>query len=112
MIEPTYDGVKRKPKGGYVAIRGAIRRAESLAYEALPTGHPTAHEIHAALTEALEIVDAVLFPAGGCAGPECTNPVPDKGMGRPALYCSRRCKDRAAYRARKERGQRKSGAAS
>lgn len=109
MTEPTYDGLTRnRPaiKRSYDAIRGAIQRAESLAYDALPTGHPTAHEVHAALMEALELVNLVLFPAGGCAGPECTKPVPDKGMGRPALYCSRRCKDRAAYRARKERAQR------
>lgn len=109
MTAPTYDGLTRnRPtmKRSYDAIRGAIQRAESLAYDAMPTGHPTAHEVHAALVEALDLVNLVLFPAGGCAGPECTKPVPDKGMGRPALYCSRRCKDRAAYRARKERVQR------
>lgn len=109
MSEPTNDGLTRnRParKSSYDAIRGAIQRAESAAWAAIPTSHPTAETVHTAVLEALEMVNAVLFPAGGCAGPECTNPVPDKGIGRPAVYCSRRCKDRAAYRARKERAQR------
>jgi len=106
MTEPTYDGLKRTPKSGYAAIRVAIQRAEAEAWAAIPTGHPTAETVHAAVREALELVNAVLFPSGGCAGPECSNTVPDKGIGRPALYCSRRCKDRAAYRARKDRAQR------
>lgn len=109
MTEPTYDGLKRKPKSGYAVIRAAVQRAESLAYDALTTGHPTAHEVYAATLEALELINAVLFPAGGCAGPECSNTVPDKGIGRPALYCGPRCKDRAAYMRKRQRAGRREG---
>lgn len=36
-------------------------------------------------------------PVTGCAGPGCTNPIPDRSGAR---YCSRACQQRA-YRARK-----------
>ncbi|MFI7357335.1 CGNR zinc finger domain-containing protein [Streptomyces avidinii] len=104
--DPTSGGLTRNrpaSKGSYKGIRGALQRAEAAAWDGVIADHPTAQEIHNAVREALTLVDAVLFPEGGCAGPGCTDPVPDKGIGRPARYCSPRCKDRAAYRARKER---------
>lgn len=94
------------PNPGYEEIREAMQRAEYTAWEAVGTGHPTAETVHAHIREALALVESVLFPAGGCAGPDCANPVPDKGIGRPALYCGTRCRDRAKYRARKQREQR------
>lgn len=86
-------------------IRGALQRAEAAAWEA----GAAAEDVHAHVRHALKLVEAVLFPTDGCAGPDCPNPVPDKGIGRPALYCSARCKDRAAYLARKQRAQRGAG---
>jgi hypothetical protein len=91
---------------GYEEIRGALQRAECTAWDAIGKGGQTADEVHACVSEALKLVESLLFPAGGCAGPDCSNAVPDKGIGRPALYCSARCRDRAKYRARKQRAQR------
>jgi hypothetical protein len=90
---------------GYEEIRGALQRAEEAAWEA----GPAAEDVHAYVRHALSLVESVLFPAGGCAGPDCSDPVPDKGIGRPALYCSTRCRDRAKYLARKQRAQRGAG---
>ncbi|MFI8422345.1 hypothetical protein [Streptomyces sp. NPDC085479] len=90
-------------------IRRHVAEAEEAARDALFTGDLTAPKVHESIASALEMVDALLFPAGGCAGPDCTNPVPHKGLGRPALYCGQRCRDRAAYRARKERAAQREG---
>jgi hypothetical protein len=48
-------------------------------------------------------IRAVLAAQRGepCAGPACGNAVEYSGVGRPALYCSRRCRDRAAYVAKR-----------
>ncbi|MFC7922216.1 CGNR zinc finger domain-containing protein [Streptomyces cinereoruber] len=110
--DPTSGGLTRNrpaTKSGYAVIRGAVQQAREAAWLALDSNHPAAGKAYESISEALALVDAVLFPVGGCAGPECTNPVPDKGIGRPARYCSPRCKDRAAYRARKERAAQRKG---
>ncbi|GAU69917.1 Syd protein [Streptomyces sp. NBRC 110611] len=110
--DPTFRGAtrnQRSSKGSYALIRGAIQHAEELAWSAIASGHPTAEELHGAMREALEFVDAILFPAEGCEGPDCSNPLQYKGVGRPARYCSARCKDRAAYRAKRQRLQRGEG---
>lgn len=41
-----------------------------------------------------------------CIGPECGNPIEYKGAGRPAVYCGKPCRDRAAYRRKREKAQR------
>jgi hypothetical protein len=33
-------------------------------------------------------------PPAGCAAPDCTNPLPPRGKGRPARYCSPACRAR------------------
>ncbi|MFF9188350.1 hypothetical protein [Streptomyces rochei] len=89
-------------------IRKAVQRAEAAAWEAIGTGGPKAEAAHEYARLALALVDEILFPANRCAGPECVNPVQDKGIGRPALYCGQRCKDRAAYARKRQRAQRES----
>ncbi|MEV1009807.1 hypothetical protein [Streptomyces sp. NPDC049881] len=111
MTDKTIEALTRTghPNGHrFTQIRKAIQRTEAAAREAMETGHPKAEEAYEYACLALAAVDAILFPANGCAGPDCVNPVQDKGFGRPALYCGPRCKDRAAYLARKERRQRES----
>lgn len=111
MTEQTNEVLTRNGSANerdFSRIRKALQRTEAAARGALETGHPKAEEAyeHARLT--LALVDEILFPANRCAGPDCVKPVQDKGFGRPAKYCDRRCKDRAAYRTRKEKAQRES----
>ncbi|MFF4578237.1 hypothetical protein ACFY15_07535 [Streptomyces sp. NPDC001373] len=96
-------------KGSRAMIRRHIADAEQATREAMFTGDPAASSAHQSIVSALEIVDALLFPADGCAGPDCVHPVQDKGFGRPALYCGQRCRDRASYRARKQRAAQREG---
>lgn len=86
-------------------IRDHIRQAEEAAREALYAGTLTEPQVYESIASAREMTDALLFPAGGCAGPDCTLPVPEKRRGRPALYCSRRCKDKSSYLRKRQRGQ-------
>ncbi|WP_327168524.1 hypothetical protein [Streptomyces subrutilus] len=100
MNEQTNEGLTRNSNANerdFSRIRKALQRTEAAARGALETGHPKAEEAyeHARLT--LALVDEILFPANRCIGLDCVNPVQDKGIGRPALYCGQRCKDRAAY---------------
>jgi hypothetical protein len=63
------------------------------------------------LETALSIVESVLT-GQECALPTCKNPIPYREPGQPgrtALYCGKRCRDRAAYQARKQREQRGAG---
>lgn len=109
MTEETNEGLSRTRRANesrFAEIRRAIKRTETAAWEALGTGHPKAEAAYEHARIALALVDEILFPANRCAAPDCVEPVQDKGFGRPALYCGQRCKDRAAYRARKERAQR------
>lgn len=87
-------------------IRRAMERTLAATWDALGTGHPKAEEAYEHARITLALVDEILFPANRCAGPECVNPVQDKGIGRPAMYCSDRCKYRAAYARKRERAQR------
>ncbi|MFI6108642.1 CGNR zinc finger domain-containing protein [Streptomyces sp. NPDC051310] len=102
----TSEGLSRNHSAGISAfedIRYALEIARALAWDALGSGHPTAEEVHKYVSDALETVNAKLFRVARCAGPDCLETVPDKGFGRPARYCSPRCKDRAAYARKRQR---------
>lgn len=80
------------------AIRRALESAEAATWGALAGKNPDLiEEAHTRVREALKLVqDAMEAPR--CGRPECSNPVPRKPLGRPALFCSRRCRDRTRYR--------------
>ncbi|MFF7093206.1 hypothetical protein ACFY9A_12535 [Streptomyces rubradiris] len=61
--------------------------------------------VHHHVPVALQIAESVLT-GQECALPGCRNPIEYKGTGRPALYCGKGCRDRAAYRKKREREQR------
>ncbi|MFC7814324.1 hypothetical protein ACFUTR_06685 [Streptomyces sp. NPDC057367] len=109
MTDQTNEGLSRNGRTNerdFSAIRKAVQRAEAAARDALETGHPMAEAAHEHVRIALALVDEILFPANRCAGPDCVNPVQDKGIGRPAMYCSDRCKYRTAYARKRQRAQR------
>jgi hypothetical protein len=109
MTDQTNEGLTRNSRANehdFSRIRKAVQRAEAAAWEAIGTGDPRAEAAHEYARLALAVVDEILFPANRCAGPDCVNPVQDKGFGRPALYCGQRCKDRAAYARKRQRAQR------
>jgi hypothetical protein len=58
-------------------------------------------EAHGLIAAALRKAEA-LYRGDNCAGPSCTNTLAYSGTGRPALYCCRRCRDRAAYAAKRQ----------
>ncbi|MFG3211040.1 hypothetical protein [Streptomyces tendae] len=111
MTDQTNEVITRNGSANerdFSRIRKAMERTLAATWEAIDTANPKAEAAYEYARITLALVDEILFPANGCAGPDCVNPVRDKGFGRPALYCGQRCKDRAAYRARKERRQRES----
>lgn len=59
-------------------------------------------DVHKLIAHALRLAEA-MRAGEPCAGPECAYAVAYSGRGRPARYCSKRCRDRAAYRAAKQR---------
>ncbi|GGW18656.1 hypothetical protein GCM10018980_58420 [Streptomyces capoamus] len=63
---------------------------------------------YGSIETALRIAESVLT-GQECALPACKNPIPHREPGQPgrtALYCGKRCRDRAAYQTRKQREQR------
>ncbi len=60
---------------------------------------------HHHVTLALAIAESVLT-GQECALHGCRNPIQYKGTGRPAEYCGLSCRDRAAYRKKREEAQR------
>lgn len=80
------------------AIRQAMEEAESAAWKALAGKiSDLAIEAHEKVYSALMLIQAAA-DAPRCARPECSNHVPQKPLGRPALFCSRKCRDRTRYR--------------
>lgn len=109
MTDQTNEGLSRNGRAGereFFRIRKAMERTLTATWDALGTGHPKAEEAYEHARLALALVDEILFPANRCAGPDCVKPIQDKGIGRPAMYCSDRCKYRAAYAKKRERAQR------
>ncbi|MFG2682590.1 hypothetical protein [Streptomyces sp. NPDC048392] len=109
MTEQTNQGLTwngRANERHFSRIRMALQRTEAAAWEAISTEHPKTETAHAYARLALALVDEILFPVNRCAGPDCVTPVEDKGIGRPALYCSDRCKYRAAYARKRQQAQR------
>jgi len=96
MVTPNFTG-----------LLAHLREAETALYEAEYTGSDEAR-IRATghVTEALKIAEAAL-EGQRCEGPECGTPLEYSGVGRPPRYCGKRCRDRAAYRAKRQRAQRK-----
>jgi hypothetical protein len=78
-----------------------LRAAEAAALEALDGTPDSAEKAHRLIARALHSAEAAQQGAR-CAAPTCENVVEYSGTGRPALYCSRRCRDRAAYTARQQ----------
>lgn len=86
----------------YNGLLPHLRAAEEAAWEAVSGKKGGAEKAHKLIAEALEIAQ-LLSQAPPCALPGCKDPVEYSGQGRPAQYCSRRCRDRAAYAARRQR---------
>ncbi len=90
----------------FTGLLEALRKAEDALAEyeyTKSTGARTRARVY--LTTALNIAETAL---GGqrCEGPECGKPVEYSGIGRPARYCGKRCRDRAAYARKRQRVQR------
>ncbi len=81
---------------------GALGRAEHAAWLAVGKDDGAAAFAHQATAHALQLAEA-LQKGEPCAGPDCDATVEYKGVGRPARYCGKRCRDRAAYRASRQR---------
>ncbi|MCW2873726.1 MAG: hypothetical protein JWL99_5046 [Streptomyces oryziradicis] len=78
-----------------------LRAAEAAALEALDGMPGSAEKAHRLIARVLHSAEAAQQGAR-CAAPTCTDTVEYSGIGRPALYCSRRCRDRAAYAAKRQ----------
>ncbi|MEW2528837.1 hypothetical protein [Streptomyces sp. NPDC047071] len=87
----------------YAGLLAMLRSAESHAWDAVLTlDREKATQAHDHVRAALTAIEA-LGAGQPCAGPQCGATLAYAGTGRPARYCSRRCRDRAAYRARRQR---------
>lgn len=95
MVTPNFTG-----------LLSNLREAETALYESEYTGSAEARvRAMAHVSEALRIAETAL-EGQRCEGPECGNPLEYSGVGRPARYCGKSCRDRAAYRAKRQRAQR------
>jgi endogenous inhibitor of DNA gyrase (YacG/DUF329 family) len=84
------------------ALLTRLRTAEAEAWKAVNGNQESREVAHRLIADALRMAEAA-SQAPPCTLPTCDNPVEYSGSGRPALYCSRRCRDRAAYAARRQR---------
>ncbi len=90
----------------FTGLLSALRLADDALCKAEYTEDPVEREIaRLHLAEALRIAETAL-EGQRCEGPECGKPIEYSGVGRPARYCGKRCRDRAAYRAKRQRAQR------
>lgn len=97
----------------YTELLAALRAAHQEVSDGLgdqPTRTPFRSLAYAYehIATALGIAESVLT-GQECALPACKNPIPHREPGQPgrtALYCGKRCRDRAAYQTRKQREQR------
>lgn len=86
----------------FAALLAKLRAAEAAAWDQMRGTDERTVELHALIAGALRAAEA-LRAGEACAGPECGLSVEYSGVGRPARYCSKRCRDRAAYRAARQR---------
>lgn len=86
----------------FAALLAKLRAAEAAAWEQVGGADERTVKLHALIAEALRAAEE-LRAGEPCAGPECGLSVEYSGVGRPARYCSKRCRDRAAYRAARQR---------
>lgn len=86
-----------------VDVLVTLRKVADLALTQLEESKGTddrAERMHSLTHEAIRILIAAQRDET-CAALTCTNTVHQKGIGRPRMYCSRSCKDRAVYAAKR-----------
>ncbi|GGS84054.1 hypothetical protein GCM10010222_27010 [Streptomyces tanashiensis] len=86
----------------FAALLDMLREAEAVAWESVHGSDERTLRLHKLTADALRAAER-LRAGEPCAGPECGRTVAYSGVGRPARYCSKRCRDRAAYRAARQR---------
>lgn len=86
----------------FAGLLSTLREAEAVAWESVNGRDDRTLRLHALIAGSLRAAEA-LRAGEPCAGPECGHTVEYGGLGRPARYCSKRCRDRAAYRAARQR---------
>lgn len=84
-------------------LMATLREAETVAWEAVWGDRDAADKAHRLIIAALQLVEAAQH-GQRCEASSCENVVEYSGVGRPARFCSRSCRDRAAYVARRQRG--------
>lgn len=91
----------------FTGLLSTLQEAEATAWESVRGGDERTQRLHRLVANALGVAES-LCAGEPCAGPECGRTVEYGGVGRPARYCSKRCRDRAAYRAARQREERDS----